>query len=742
MTLLSNAAADRPRVALRTLIQRTWLFWALPAISFLFLVFTGVAFLQSLLLVGFLVAQTASGAYWWRALTGREVGPLEDIGMGLGLGTAAALLAGLGSLLLPLGTPFRASPWALPAVATIVFWLLRRSRSLRVKPARKLELPELIALLSAGLLGTVSMAINVANYPLIWSGVWSKYHPDMYFFEALSKSSAVFGPSDSIFMAGNDIRYHWFTYAWAGQLTESSGAAPFVVMTRVLPLVALVGSIAIAIFWARHLSRISWVPTIAAVLIVSGGYVGATYGTILNFDSPSQALSTVWLLALSVVAIEALRRRVSWALAISVGLLIAVQSGGKISSAFVAVIALFLIALIAFVRKENYRNSAIVIAGFSGIAIVAIYVLVLAGSSEKGGLQLFHLLDKASSVQGLNPVNTPRGIIAGTLILGLAMIPRWAGLAWLAASRNSRWQPVTVYGLGLAFAGLATLLFVSGGLNDTWFALASSAPLSVISAVGLGAAVQLVAPSQAWLPRPMIIVTAVAGLLLAFGVAFIWTNGDGTSSLRWIGPLVGILGSLIIGFLFAHSNSLQGRVRARWLALVIVALVAMALPSRVLGIGSADFGVQATTGFDPAAFTPFTPFVNSDFQLPVTSVTSTQLESAQWLRTHASPQDVLATNVTASPVVPAFVGLRTYITGIHYQAPYGRPTQLAPLLAREVTSLSFINKPERDSAALLCQADVKWVWIDSTRTQARDWTPFAAIALRSQDVIILRMNAC
>ena len=47
-------------------------------------------------------------------------------------------------------------------------------------------------------------------------------HPDMPFFQALSTSLARLGPLDSAFMSGAQVRYHWLTYAWVGQVTEAA----------------------------------------------------------------------------------------------------------------------------------------------------------------------------------------------------------------------------------------------------------------------------------------------------------------------------------------------------------------------------------------------------------------------------------------------------------------------------------------------------------------------------------------
>ena len=80
------------------------------------------------------------------------------------------------------------------------------------------------------------------------------------------------------------------------------------------------------------------------------------------------------------------------------------------------------------------------------------------------------------------------------------------------------------------------------------------------------------------------------------------------------------------------------------------------------------------------------------------------------------------------------------IAGLQYQAPYGRPDQLRPLLAREAASWAFIDGPTSQTLAPLCAAGVDWVWVDTARTSVSTWEPLATIAFATPDTTILRIN--
>ena len=213
------------------------------------------------LILAFLVVlvQTLTGAYLWQLVRRRRAHVVELLGAGLALGTAIASLSGvLVWQWLPLWG------WALPtAVALIVAVVVRwRTGSLigtgspgdRADARARwwhVDRPSLVALVIALSLGAIALIASMRSYPLSWTGTLGSYHPDMLFFEALSTSLSHFGSSDSIVMAGAEIRYHWLTYAWSGQVSQLVDAQPFLVLTRVLPVTALLGAVLTAIAWTR-----------------------------------------------------------------------------------------------------------------------------------------------------------------------------------------------------------------------------------------------------------------------------------------------------------------------------------------------------------------------------------------------------------------------------------------------------------------------------------------------------------
>ncbi len=689
-----------------TLLTRPWVLPGLISIvAFGFLLATGVSPASGLIAIAVIGLQGWAGAYAWSRLTRRRADVLELAGLGLAIGTAAAVISGLLVRTLGLGS----WGWALPAAAALAALVLGRvvgrGRQTTMRPLARLSTGSALGLLAGAALGLLSLAVNLANYPLTWTGVWERYHPDMLFFEALSTSMARYGPLDSVFLSGGQVRYHWLVYAWSGQVAEASAADPFAVLTRVLPFTATTMVVLIAVSWAGRLSRVPWVPTLAVALVLLGGYVGATYGTILNFDSPSQAVSTAWLLAMCVVFLRLLRRPDRTApLSAVLALLGFATAGGKISSGAVGVAAMGLVWLTGAFRRAEWQGRAFAGTAAAGAGLVTAYLLIVSGSADPGGLALGQLVDRASSVQGLNPLNSSLGIALGTAILAIAIAVRWSGLAWLAASPRSRWSPVSLLGTGLAVAGIATVLLVSGGLNDTWFALAASAPLSVISAAGAGRAAAAVgaASRSAWITRPLAW-TVVAGLALSGVVAGVLADrGVGGQCMGVLAAVAGttscpcgvLLGG-VVGRLISRHRSLRGSYRARWLAMY-------GPRARRRGCTRASPGMwqppRSESSPRRASATRRSPrgSRSSTESTPCARPAWSSEEAAAGAGCHgtsAARDDIVLTNITFSPLVPALSGLRTWVSGTQYQAPYGRPGQLPTLVDREQQAWEFIDSP-------------------------------------------------
>ena len=722
----------------------------------LVLVLLGVTVGEAVLLALFVGAQGASGAYLWmlarRPTADRPLDALEFVGGGLALGTGLAVLSGV---LLDAILPGHLG-WIAPTLVVILVWAVRRVRGGAVGGAWEWRRSSLVGFGVTVVLGLASIALNVVRYPLGVTGPWTSYHRDMLYFEGLSTSVAVFGPNDSIFMAGADVRYHWFAYAWAGQLSHTADAAPFVTLTRVLPLVALLGCAALVVAWTARLVDRKAATILAGVLLVGGGYVGAANGTILNFDSPSQALTTMWLMGVLLAALGLVQGPARWGLAAVVVAVAAVTAGGKISTAAVAIVSLGLVAVVASVRREEWHRRAWLAVGLMLGAGAVVYVLFVAGSASAGDLNVLSLDSRASSVQGLDSSPGPRGVMLGTLTLVVAMAARWWGLAWLLGERGWRWRPDVVLGVGLVIAGVLPVLVLGQGVNETWFALAASAPLAVLSAAGV-----VVAWSRLQ-SRLALAVSVAAGVVIVLVVPVFWIpDVVSTTSIRFWGPWVAYALAVVVGCVVALTlRSSRGRLALLAGSVITVMVVAGALarvsPVVADRLHSSELPVQAeSTGGDatppppqgsPVSDVPVGPVMTPPAELLTgsppdrTTWTAAEAEAAAVLRERTGESDIVVTNDTTSFLVPALGQRLTYLSGAPYQGLYGSEASVAEIPDRIATSLAFTRALDPAAFASLCGAGVTWGWIAVDGTPLRSWEPFASIAYQNDSVVIVRLN--
>lgn len=720
------------------------------------LVATGVTLRDSLLLTGAIGLQVWAGGYLWRVLSGKEShgprDPITHLGSGLALGTAASVLIGA------VATPWIPSGlgWlAFPALAGAV-WFIRRLRGLSLAASYwRLRASTVAGFLVAVAAGALTLAVNVSRYPLAGGGPWTTYHRDMLYFEGLSTSTAVFGPNDSIFMSGADIRYHWLTYGWAGQLAHTVGAEPFVVLTRVLPLVALLGCAALVVSWTARLAD-RWPATVlAAVGLTLGGYLGAANGTILNFDSPSQNLSTLWLLGSLVCAlayIQGSSRR--WSL-VGLAALAAATTGGKISAALVALVPLAFVAFVLAVRRDPRWRRSVLASAVAAVAVLVAYVVVVAGSASPGDLQFLSWYQRASSIQGLDSSPGVRGIILGTITLMMAMAARWWGVLGLAAGPRSRHGLDAFLAIGLVAAGLVPVALLSQGLNETWFALSASAPLVAISAAGL---------ALAWAPlrnRAAMVAAVALGLAVVLIVPVFWIpDVIYPSSVRFFGPWVGyaiaVVGGLIVGL------SLGRQARLRVAAVAGITIVVFAGSFSRLSPVIADIlhprqgtdivsGAPADAGDGPAgeeASIEVVPLdsVDTSGESPLSPPEervewgNAEDDAARFVRSNVAKDAILVTNETTSFLVPSLTQRRTYISGSLYQSLYSRAQWSSQIQERSDGSLAFTRALDEGAFSELCEAGVTWGWVALDSTPLRSWEPFASTEYANEQVAVIRLD--
>ncbi len=727
---------QRPAVAWRNLL----LFFAFAAVMVVTVsAVTGVAPLTALLLAVFVLWETIAGVVIWRWF--RPTAPvMELVGAALAVGTMVAALAGVTTATLGVG-PWG---WLAPSAIAAGLLLVRRARASDRDSIHGWSAASLVGFLAALIPGTAIVLYALRSYPLTWTGTWTDYHPDMPFFEAISVHLAQYGAFQTPFLTEGSVRYHWLTYAWAGQLTVAADAAPFITITRVLPMVALLGSAAMVASWTHQLSRQAWTPALAGLLLSVGGFTGAVFGGVFSMDSPSQSMSVLWLIAFSIAFIQLVRSDSRpWPTFVLIFVMAFALIGAKVSAAAPAVAGALTLAAISVLRREAHARCSVWLLTATLTGAVAGFVFFLVGSLGGGGLTIGSLVDRAASQQGLNPIDTKYAVVAGTALLALAVLPRWAGLAWLIADRQWRWRPEVTYSLGLAGSSLLALLAFNS-FNEVWFSSTVSGPLAAITAVGVGAAVASITRDNASKSPTVLIVGTLIALVIFLIVWQLWATGASggnlfVPTLRWLGPVaawgLAITGGVVLALVGSRTLRLPAVVAG-----IVILLAFTSVPGRFLGFGTGLVGVQEN-GLRAEWFSVGeVDYARGRDLYPLERWTDSRMQAASWLRDNAESTDLLATNLTVGPFVPGVTHLPTYASAIGYQSPYGRPSISPVLLEHERQVWDFIEDPSAENATPLCEANVTWLWVDLERAPFQNWEPYYRIRLATKDTVVAELN--
>lgn len=680
---------------------------------------------QFTLAMALVVAQGLAGAWTWSWLRPRST-VFERVGVGLALGTATSAVVGVALFFI------HPRMWLAPVLVVAVVAITVRVRGGQWFPAQRLPIrrSQIAAVAIGAVSGFASLAWAWRSYPLTGSG--TSYHGDMLFFQALAQSLADLGPRESILMSGSQLRYHWLTYAWAGQIGELAAPEPFLMLTRVLPITALLGCVLIVTAWTGRIARHPWAPSIAVLLLVVGGYVGASFGTILNFDSPSQQMSTVWLLGLSVIFLAALRaQRLPWLL-IVIAFLAAATTAGKVSAGAIMMFGFAAVAIVSTFRKQAWMRRAWGATAVAAGASVAAFLAWVAGGNDSGGLGL-GFLDKMATVIGLNPMRGTLGVALGTALLVLAVAARWVGVVWLLKDPALRWRPWVVMVTAMGLAGLLAIVVLGQGINDSWFALSASAPLAVGAAAGVGIALARAGMPGLRPPAPVIVIVA-GSLATVVLVLVLWRQpGDAT---RWLAPLSAVVATGLLGLL-AMKRTLPPTTSV--LVGITIGLTVIAGVGRVLPLAGPLISTREGTRI-PSEFTLVDSFalLDSDTVAPWDQGAR---EAGRWLRARTSMADLIASNRTRSPLVAALGGRPTYLSGGHYQGPYGPPGAIEEVQLRDGYAHAFVSNPTAETWRPLCEAGVTWLWIDPSLTPVRDWSPYVSIEQSGASVILARASS-
>lgn len=704
---------------------------------------SGVGLGDAVALSGAVGVQTAAGALCWLLVTRGKTNGVELLGVGIALGTMATVLFAQVARAWPSITPVLA---VLSVLTGLTVLITGRRRILKrcfaeVEPLSRRDWIGVIAAFALGLPSTVLLWLR---HPLEWTG-YRTFNVDTPFQQALAKSVSVFGSSESSLVSGGaSIRYHWFAHGWIGALENWASTEPFVVLTRLVPLVAAAGTITVGWAWARRLCASWWTPPLAATLLIGGMYVGMaeSVGDHMHRGvSPSQSLTSNWLLTFALVLTLSTRRLIPRGLAgaLLAGVAFALV-GGKVSHAAVVVGGMSSLLVLSSLQSRRLRRDILLLCAVSAVGILTGYAVLISGRTGGNRLALGfqHTVWSRLNLDPLPDTSSlaALGGILGATSLMAGVLPRWSGMFALV-HRRRHLTPETMFGIGVAGTGLLLLVFTTqAGKSQVYFALSASLIISVLSAVGL---------ERAWTdegterPRTARQVTAAITVGAGAGLAGYLTSAIGYRigyGLQWAAPLL----VWVVVLTFARQRlpkrlARTVQVRRRAMSLSIIALLVASVTSFQL-VHAATLVGDAWRGPDTSRETGW------HFD---------DLAAAKWLRANATRDDVVLTNrlcTSVTEVAPecssrsfitsALAGTRMWIEGYDYGIGIGALPDWA--LERVQIAQRFTTSPRAADAGVLGEFGVRWVWLDCRVDCSTDFSNFGDRAFENDHVAIIKLR--
>jgi len=575
-------------------------------------------------------------------------------------------------------------------------------------------------------------------------------------------------------VAGDILRYHWFSHMHmaAAHLVSGAPVATVVLRLWILPQLAVTALIGARL--AMELSGRWWAgPVAACVLIVSTGTsilpVPGEAGVIFS-TSPSQVYVLPLVLGVVLLVVRALRGErlgAGWA----VLALILVASAGAKPTAMPVVLAGTCAAGLALLigRRRQWRAALSVLAMVA--TILPLSLLAVAGSDTGSKISLFdflewsplyHHLTGAGFLPAIGPV-LPEGvsdlsrrslaILAILLVVPLAAnVARLAPFAWLG-SRRLRTDPASWFMAGVVMAGWVVYLSLSHpGESQAYFLRLANPLASVFGVWALAASI----PDSVRVGRRVLAVLACGTLIgagvVAIGGALTPTLAGHEGNLTAVeasfaAPLAVLLVAIVVGLLaWVRVRRKVPDLRGFGAPLVLAALV--------VG-GPAEGAINPT--LDPIIDIAVKPVADSAPMPPHISglrLNHDEATAMAWIDQHIPEDAVVATNrhCVSGPQRPGCMftafwvsglgGRRTVLEGWGYTSESKTATSPTPFPERlALNDAAFTDPSTQTIDRLRVRYGATWLVADTSSGRVSPELPrFAISRFHSGNVTVYELR--
>ena len=717
--------------------------WPVVACALLFAsvsLMSGVTPRDTAVVTALLGANVIGGGYAWSWIVRRQVPVIEAIAMGFAISAAGVVML---KILLPPAVPSLLIWLALP-VSTAVVAAVRRSGRHQGRNGGT-RVADLVGAAVGVAAAIPLLATRWSAFPIYGIGDFTRSLNDIFFLQTLSRGISSFGPAESGILAGEQIRYHWFTYMWSGSLESASGAGSLVILTRVLPIASAIALALLAVSIAGRLSRSTWLPALAAVTLLLARSVDTFSGQIVVLTSASQTLGAVWLLALTLVVMSIVNEGGTTREFAVLAALSAVVMGSKVSHGFVAIAGLVGAALVWWIVTRERRRPLLLL--FSGaIPMAIVFLLWIGGQSSSGTLQWRWNYFTEFSGEPVYSRTVLYGIATSLVVSIGARIPRMAGVPFAAAERPTRNSAVVWFGVfALAAAWAAGILIVSAYGNEQWFLESATVVTAIPSAYGVLLAWRSLRAQRfrTWLGRGSHVLPLLAVIASSVMLGVITQMGlqSATGDERpYLVPTAVIAVAVVLAIAVSVTLVAPSRRGSSTSALAVLAIILVGSSIVFGAIRTVHVWRLPEASQEAAESTAPTDANGVPDDRPTTPPQSVLLSTAAtWLDTNSADADIVAIPGRASAFVPALSGLRGYATTEFEAVNLGPRGNAAEFADRAATLADYLGTRSDSARLAMCDDGVRWLWLPSTAVA--DPASYGDLSYRNDAVAVVRL-AC
>jgi len=687
--------------------------------------------------------QTICGAVvWLMTRRGPEISLVELLAVGMPVGAVASLLAHQALL----DTPISSWSWAVPTLLSIVAYPGLGPRSIRIafpSPKRALAL-------AAVMLAATGLATRAWFYSPLSGDQWFAVYGVLPVHEAMASTLALHGPGESLALLGGNLRYHWFSDAWAGTLAQVVGTDAYITLTRSLVAYAIVAVALAAWTLAPLFASGPWAQVGAGFTVFLSAVIISGFGNpgspVLDKElAPTVTFGAACLLILCFILLSNIRGPDRWwtlvpLLVVAVGII-----GGRVTLAGVVAGGLAVVGAQALLTP-GMRRSGLLNVAVAGAGILVGFAILTAQEPPAGQANPWVVSPniEPALLWSLIPSYSWIGYVAAVLAVIAVLGAQVAGNLWNMRGRPGLRNPANGLVLGMLVAGLlGAFLTRQIGYGQISF-LGSAAIVALVgSGAGLGAALRYLyrrsgSQSHWWrgLITGFILAFSFAGILLAATPLLLGFRFYGP--LQWSLPFVGWAGSFAIGLLALRAAEIA-RTSRTVLAAGLSALIAVTILTTV-------WQVLEQLRNDTGTYSLASGNI----------LTNDDLEAAAWIRENLPAESVWATNrmcsvVSEEPpgcestdyVISALSQRQALIEGYTFSVGgdlLERADEFSWAIDRIMNSYEFGRSPSAGNASYLWEQGVRYFWVDKAVVNGGDWEPFADVVFENPRAVLLKLN--